>query len=203
MKLSSRVASVLVVLLLTASLAQAQYQSEGKHRHWYTDWKWWVGEAAIAGLRAADGHSTARARSRCTGCVETNPFLGKHPQNGGIIAISSVGFAIETGLHIASWKNCPSESRAWQIACASLAPGIDAAISLRGIVHNYSLGSRPKSVLPSSSSLTRFGQTQFLRPMQTERDGWIMLANGGTEKPLFLPKQYFRTINRNPSLYAD
>ncbi len=94
------------------------------------------------------------------------------------------------------------QASAYELEC--FIPSIDAAVSLRGIVHNYSLGSRPKSVLPSSSSLTRFGQTQFLmRPMQTERDGWIMLANGGTEKPLFLPKQYFRTSNRNLSLYAD
>src|SRR5258708_34309474 len=57
MKICRRVASVLVVLLLTGGLAQAQYESERKHKHWYTDRKWWVGEAAIAGIRAADGHT--------------------------------------------------------------------------------------------------------------------------------------------------
>jgi len=187
----SRLGTLLVVLLLTNGGAQAQHRWNDKPRHWYTDWKWWVGEAAIAGIRFADAHSTALARSRCAGCIETNPIIGKHPGNGDIIALSSVGFGIETALHIASSVHCPDvnwDSRPWRIACDALMPGIDAAISVPDIVHNYSLASQSKSVSLTSSSTVMFGQAQFRRAARARGQAWVVAPR--REKPLLPPKWF-------------
>src|SRR5260370_1216569 len=91
-----RIALLMATALLSASLAHA----EPRPKRWYKDWKWWVGEALIAGIRAADAHSTVTTPSRCPGCIETNLFLGKHPSTGAIVAISTEGFALESALHI-------------------------------------------------------------------------------------------------------
>ncbi len=151
MSTRGRIALLMATALLSASLAHA----EPRPRRWYKDWKWWVGEALIAGIRAADAHSTVTTPSRCPGCIETNLFLGKHPSTGAIVAISSGGFGLESALHILSWKYCPNEnSRWWRAASYALVPGVDAAGSIPAIVHNYGLSSQSQPA-PSSSMILR------------------------------------------------
>ena len=154
MRMCSRIAMLMVTVLLAGSLVDAKPSP----KRWYKDWKWWVGEALIAGIRAADVHSSMLVRSRCPGCIETNPFLGKHPSNGGLIAMGSAAFGIETTLHILSRKyGHDDNSRAWSFASYALVPGADAALSIRVIVHNYSLASKPR---PAPSSSMTFGRPQ-------------------------------------------
>lgn len=151
MRTRGRIAMLMATVLLSGSLAHA----EPRPRRWYKDWKWWAGEALIAGIRAADAHSTLTTPSRCPGCIETNLFLGKHPSTGAVVAISSAGFSLESALHILSWKYCPDEnSRWWRAASYALVPGVDSAWSIPGIVHNYGLSSQPQPA-PSSSMILR------------------------------------------------
>src|SRR5713226_4729749 len=81
MAMSNRIISLLIVLLLTATSVHAQRRWDGKEKHWYKDWLWWIGEGVITGAFVADAHSTALARDRCPACREANPFLGPHPSN--------------------------------------------------------------------------------------------------------------------------
>src|SRR5260370_25455133 len=87
MSTRGRIALLIATALLSASLAHA----EPRPRRWYKDWKWWVGEALIAGIRAADAHSTVTTPSPSPRCIETNLFLGNHPTTAAIVAISSAG----------------------------------------------------------------------------------------------------------------
>jgi hypothetical protein len=154
MRTHGRIAVLMATVLLSGSLAHA----EPRPRRWYKDWKWWVGEALIAGIRAADAHSTVTTHSRCPGCIETNFFLGKRPSTGAVVAISGAGFSLESALHILSWKYCPDErSRWWRAASYALVPGVDAAGSIPGIVHNYGLYSQPNAA-PSSPMILRRSQ---------------------------------------------
>jgi hypothetical protein len=184
MRTRGRIAMLIAAVLLSGSVAHA----EPKPRRWYKDWKWWVGEALIAGIRVADAHSSVTVRSRCPGCYETNFLLGKHPSTGALVAMSSAGLGVETTLHILSWKYCRNEdSRLWRAVSYSLVPAIT-AVSIPGIVHNYGLTSQPK---PAPISSTAIGQIQLVRPMQTERDVLILKPHRDFGKPVFFcPKQF-------------
>jgi len=69
-------------------------------KHWFTDPKWWAGEAAIAAAIVADSHSTA---SRPPGAVESNWLLGRNPSNRKVALVSLGYFGIQTSLHAAAW----------------------------------------------------------------------------------------------------
>lgn len=165
-----------IALMAAVLLFGSPAHAEPRPKHWFKDWKWWVGEAFIAGIRAADAHSSVTVRANCPACNETNFFLGKHPSTGALAGMAGAGFGIQTTLHILSWKYCPSEnSRWWRAATYSLVPGVSAA-SIPGIVHNYGLSSPPKSSSPSSMifggpQLTISPSTYFPTP-PLERSDW-------------------------------
>jgi hypothetical protein len=73
-------------------------------KHFWTDWKWWVGEGVIVGAMAADMRSSMLVSMRCPQCTEQNRLLGKHPSAKAQVTLLSVGIVAETGLHIAAWK---------------------------------------------------------------------------------------------------
>ena len=166
--------ALMAAVLLFGSLSQA----EPRPKHWFKDWKWWVGEALIAGIRAADAHSSVTAQANCPACNETNFFLGKHPSTGALAGFAAAGLGIETTFHILSWKNCPDEnSRWWRVASYALIPSVDAAVSIPGIVHNYGLSSPQKSSSPPSMvlggpQLTISPTTHFIAPRLFERSDW-------------------------------
>ncbi len=183
MRMSGRIAMMMAAVLLAGSLAEA----EPRPKHWYKDWKWWVGEAFIAGIRAADVHSSLTARSRCPVCNETNFFLGNHPSDAALVGVGSAGFGIQTTLHILSWKYCPDEnSRWWRTASYSLMPGA-AAASIPGIVHNYGLTSQPKPASPTAMILGRdqssISRTAHLINMPS------LIERG--DRHLFIPPEQF------------
>jgi len=171
--------ALMAAVLLFGSLAHA----EPRPKHWFKDWKWWVGEAFIAGIQAADAHSSVAVQANCPACNETNFFLGKHPSTGALAGMAGAGFGIETTFHILSWKYCPDErSRWWRAASYWLVPGASAT-SIPGIVHNYSLASPPKSSPPSSMTfggrpqLTILPTTRFTMPRPFERSDWHLLIS--------------------------
>jgi hypothetical protein len=185
---ATRVASLIVVLLLTCSAGQAQHRWNGKEKHWYTDWLWWVGEGVIVTAFVLDAHSTALVRERCPGCPETNPFIGPHPSNRAIITASSIFFGIETGLHIGSWKACPDPNRefkSWYVACDTTVPAIVAAWRIPAAVHNYHIASiyRPTQSL----STTRFAQALSIGGPTPATTSWPV--GRYNDKPIFLSKQ--------------
>jgi hypothetical protein len=186
---AARIASLLVVLLLTSSIAQAQHRWDGPHPHWYRDWLWWAGEAVIAAIEATDAHSTILAREACPGCIETNRIIGPHPSHGDVIVLSTVGFGIESLLHFGSWETCPDpnhEFRSWRIACDMLVPGIGIAVRGNSIAHNYHLASQFNSASPS----TAIQRVQFSGMSGTRAGSLNWTFSRGNELPLFLKKQF-------------
>ena len=163
MTTGSRVTSLLIVLLLAATSAQAQRRWNGKEKHWYTDRLWWIGEAVIAGAFAADAHSSSYVRDRCPGCRETNLLLGPHPSNRAIAVDSSLFFGLYTAFHIGSWKACPDpdwDDKAWRVACYTAIPAIIGPLKIRAAIHNYNLAAGPAPESTQSLSKNSLGQAQ-------------------------------------------
>ena len=182
MRTRGRTAVLLAAVLLSSSPAHA----EPRPKHWFKDWKWWVGEAFIAGIRAADAHSSVTAQANCPACYETNFFLGKHPSTGALAGMAGAGFGILTTLHILSWKYCPDErSRWWRAASYSLVPGVSAT-AIPGIVHNYSLASQSRPVSLTSPSSATFGRAQRPWAGQAGAEAWVAVPRA--EKPAPVPK---------------
>jgi hypothetical protein len=194
---ATRVTSLLLALLLSCGVVQAQHRWNAKEKHWYSDWLWWVGEAAIAAAFAADAHSTALVRYRCPGCRETNPVLGPHPGNRRLVMGSGIVlFGSATALHIASWKACPDPSReykSWHVACDTLIPAIAASFVVPAAVHNYRIASRYRSATLSvvTPALSRAHSTS--RPFI---NSWLPSRS---QTPFSLPNRV-STCNRTLAL---
>jgi hypothetical protein len=128
-----------VGLLLLAGATGA----EARPRHWYKDWKWWVGEAVIAGAFVADAHSTSLAQSQHIG-IESSPFLGSHPDNKSIVGLSLTGFAIETGIHAGCWHFSHEDTKPWRVLGYTAIPLEGVLILGRAAKHNYELVDKSK-----------------------------------------------------------
>jgi hypothetical protein len=116
---------------------------EAKPKHWYKDWKWWIGEAVIAGAFVADAHSTSMAQSRHIG-IESSPFLGPHPDNKSIVRLSLTGFAIETGIHAGCWHFSHEDTKPWRVLGYTGIPLEGVLILGRSAKHNYELVDKSK-----------------------------------------------------------
>jgi len=184
----TRSASLLLGLLLAASGAQAQHRWNGKNKHWYSDWLWWVGEGVMAAAFVADAHSTTLGLSSCSGCREANPLIGPHPSDRTIVVDSSIFFAALTGLQIASWKTCPDPNReykSWHVACDMTVPTIAALFKVPAAVHNYNLAARSTSPSMQSRSVTKFGRFGPTKSIGGGTSSWGSYGN----HTFFLPKQ--------------
>jgi hypothetical protein len=200
MRFRVRAVSLLIAVLLLASGAQAQHRWNGKEKHWYKDWLWWVGEGVIVTAFVLDAHSTALVRDRCPGCRETNPLLGPHPTIRAIVLDSTLLFAFATGLHIGSWETCPDpnwDDKPWRTACYALVPSV-AAFKFPAAVHNYQIAAQHKTSSLHSVS------TSLLRPMPSSVSGAQFGAHELTMRSYpnsFLPKQ-FSGISLRPNAEA-
>ncbi len=153
-----RIATAAILLLLLQNVAEAT--------PWYKSWKWWVGEAVIAGSLAADAHSTVYGISHCPSCKESNSFIGPHPSTLDIASLSAIGFGMETGFHILGrhvLKDDPSP--AWQVISYTAIPALNVAIFTPGIIRNYGL-SAGKASSSSTAATVILGQVPS-RPAQT------------------------------------
>jgi hypothetical protein len=121
------------ICLLTTAVS-----AEARPKHWYKDWKWWAGEAVIAGAFVADSYSTSLAQSHHVG-IETNPLLGPRPNNGAIAGMSLTGFAIETSLHAYLWHSCIDDTKAWRVTAYTALPTAGVLIIGRSAAHNFTL----------------------------------------------------------------
>src|ERR1700757_4824709 len=89
-----------VAMLALGMFIIAGSTSAGR-RHWYTDKKWWIGEAVIVGSTMADANSTCRGIKR--GGVEQNVLLGPSPHCGHIYAFEGGAAGYWTVFHILDW----------------------------------------------------------------------------------------------------
>lgn len=125
-------AKLLAFLLLLSPLS-----TFAAPRHWYTDKKWWLGEAVIAGAVFVDYHSTAINRGVGG---ETNPFLGPHPTTRGLVIVGASAFTYWTTLHAVEWHiGHDDPNKAWRIVGYTAIPVVAAAIHGTAAAHNYSL----------------------------------------------------------------
>jgi hypothetical protein len=124
-------------LAIAAIVLLAVVPVEASPRHWFTDKKWWVGEAIIATSVALDAHSTCQAVGRG---VETSIAFPGPRSCGATAGISFGAFGFYTALHAAEWHVGHEDPNRvirgltpWMIS-AAVAP-----IHLHAAVHNYSL----------------------------------------------------------------
>jgi hypothetical protein len=103
-------------------------------RHWYSDPKFWIGEAVIVGSTYADARTTCNGFGR--GYVEGNPLDRGAHNCGAAIGILSIGTGIYTGLHIASYRMLQDDtSKAWRgvslVTVPAIAFGFDGVSAIR------------------------------------------------------------------------
>lgn len=121
-----------VILLLCASNAHAA----PRRHHWFTDPKWWAGEAVIVTAVALDGNSTCRAVAR--GGVEQNMILGPHPSCGQVAALDIGAVGYWTGFHILEWKLSYDDPKlGWRLMGYTAIPVAAAAIHGSAAAENY------------------------------------------------------------------
>jgi hypothetical protein len=191
MTIGNRVVLILAALLLAATNLNAQHRWNGKEKHWYKDWLWWIGEGFIAGTFVADAHSTALVRDRCPACEETNPFLGPHPSNRAIVVYSGIVFAAFTGFHILAEEWCPNpngESKVWRTVCYTTIPAIAASRKIPAAIHNYHLAARLGSESTQSFSTSTLARAQSISGHLTDAGTRSWTAQRYGDRPFFLSK---------------
>jgi hypothetical protein len=147
MKRISRILFLVFSLFATAAFAQeaetfkiSPTKSEHKHRRWYKDWKWWVGEALIVGPIAADMKSSTSVRDRCPLCSETNPLLGRRPSDKRFILFGAGFAATLTASHIVA-RHYGKDSDEWGARFVSqwAIPVTMAGIETHAAMHNNAI----------------------------------------------------------------
>ena len=127
----------IMALLITMALFCGS--ADAKPRHWYTDKKWWIGEAVITAAVVADAHSTSRGVGM--GFTERNTWaFGSRPSNGRIAGVSAGYFAIQTTLHATAWHVERNETnKYWNTAKYVGVPAAVAIINGHNAALNYQL----------------------------------------------------------------
>ena len=125
-----RAFAVLMVSCLACSSASA------RPRHWYTNWKWWAGEAAIVGSLVADGRSTCLGYSR--GLVEANPLARGTRSCASAVSILLTAGTVYTGLHVESYRTLENDpSKAWRAVSLVSVPAVVCAFHCTIAARNY------------------------------------------------------------------
>lgn len=125
------ISAVLVLFLCSASV-------QARPRHWYTDAKLWLGEAAIIGSLVADGRSTCVGFRH--GLVEGSPLDRGTRSCGASIGVLVAAGSVYTALHVESVRlRRDDPSRPWRIAGYTAVPVIACAFHCTGAIHNYNL----------------------------------------------------------------
>lgn len=128
------VSCVLVAWLLFAVPASA------RPRHWYTDWKWWVGESVIVTAVVLDGKSTCDGFKR--GLVEGNFVLRGSTSCGKNLGLLVVEGAVQTGLHAESYRLLRDDpSPTWRAVSLVTVPVIACSFHCTAAARNFSLNS--------------------------------------------------------------
>jgi len=142
-----KILAVAVALALFSGVVQAQTEIEQPKpagrvgpKHFYSDWKWWAGEAVIAAAIAADVRSSILVLDRCPQCTEQNPLLGKRPSHKKLIGVGLAAIGIESGLHIANWHlGHDDPNRFWRGMAYWSVPVIVGSMEGYYAHHNYGL----------------------------------------------------------------
>jgi hypothetical protein len=108
-------------------------------RHWYSDKKWWIGEAVNIGATMADANSTCRALRR--GAVEENMVLGARPSCGQAYALEVGAAGYWTFFHALNWHwwdgQNPDPKLGWRLYGYASIPVAVFAINGSAAIHNY------------------------------------------------------------------
>jgi hypothetical protein len=142
-----------VMIALAAACAGS---ANARPKHWYTDKKWWIGEAINVGATMADADSTCRAVRR--GAVEQNIILGPSPGCGHVFALEIGAAGYWTCLHILDWhlwdSNDPDPHLGLRVLGYTVIPVAAAAINGSAAIQNYGV---PAPAPPNTSIGTAIG----------------------------------------------
>lgn len=144
-----RVKFAVIGLVLAVSIppclgAQGRVRPTERTRHISAlkDWRFWVGEAAIATAQILDGASTCRAFHR--GAIESSVAdFGTH--NCGVAAgVLGGAFAFDTTLNLVEHKYFVESPRgAFSTVVAFSVPAAVVPIHLQAAVHNFGIAPPP------------------------------------------------------------
>lgn len=138
--------SLAIFLLFCAVPAQAA------PKHFYTDWKWWVGTAINGTMVALDMHSTTVMLSR--GGTESNMILGPHPSNGEVAGLGVGAFAYWTVIHAVDWHfGHDDPNKAWRVIGYIAMPIATTAIHGSAAIENYGFRPPPATDPPAAVKL--------------------------------------------------
>lgn len=125
-----------VIALVVAALARS---ADATPRHWYTDKKWWVGEAVIVGSTMADAASTCRGVGR--GGVEQNMILGPSPSCGHVFAFEVGATGYWTFFHALDWHlmngENPDAKLGWRVFGYTVIPIAAFAVNGSAAIQNF------------------------------------------------------------------
>jgi hypothetical protein len=115
--------------------------ADARPKHWYTDWKVYVGLGVITGAVIADGQSTCLAFSH--GYVEAGHFgRGNTSCAKATIGVTAAGALYGTTYILQARHFEESNSRAWRAISLVALPAIVVAGHGSAAIHNYDLLSK-------------------------------------------------------------
>jgi len=111
--------TLLATILLLACALAVPAQTK---RHFYSDKKWWIGEAVIGASWLASGIAINHTRAGATNLFGNNTTSGK-------IALFETGiFSFYSGLHIVEWKlGHDDPKKGWRIFSYTAIPAVSAS----------------------------------------------------------------------------
>jgi hypothetical protein len=127
----------LIVAGLVLGFCLQGIEAEAKPRHWYSDWKWWGGEAVIVTAAGLDGKTSCDVYKR--GYVEGNLINRGNTSCGEAAGILFGDAAFYTALHLLNHKYLVGSDKRWvNIVGRAGVPGAVAAIHAQAIELNLS-----------------------------------------------------------------
>jgi hypothetical protein len=144
--------TIITIIILMASPMSAS----AAPKHFYRDWRWWIGFGVVAVTDILDAHSTCVAFDKGIAYREgRDPLIRGSRSCGDVVKVATLGFAIHTTLHAIIWHCSESsfhpikcygmndnESRyrnIWQPIQLATIPVINMASHLPAAIHNYQL----------------------------------------------------------------
>jgi len=123
-------------------------------RHFYADWRWWLGEGVIGLSNALDAHSTCNGFGY--GAIESgDPLIRGTRSSGDVAKVATLSFGIQTTLHALIWhcsessfhplhcygmnQDVSKHKTIWQAFELSTMPAIAAGAHIPAAIHNYEL----------------------------------------------------------------
>jgi hypothetical protein len=114
-----------------------------QHKHWYKNYKWWIGTAVIGTAVALDAHSSCRALGQ-PGMGETNLLVIGTPTCWKVSLVEVSAFSFYTAMHVLEYNVSRNDYTGYHgrfvetFGLMAIPAGI-AVVHISAAVHNYEI----------------------------------------------------------------